>query len=94
MMVGTCPFYLYEKSGVVFCEGATIKYPDKKSQHDVKVKYCCNEEHGYKNCSFYALLNNFYDRKMSGEKIVPLMEKPYSQRKTNRGRKSKLEGGC
>ena len=66
-MVGMCPFYLYEKKGYLFCEGVTVKYPDKETQYVSKMRYCCNEEHGFMNCSVYKELNEYYNKRYKGD---------------------------
>ena len=92
MFVGTCPYFMYMKGGALFCEGATIKYPDKKARADFLDCYCCNEDHGYKNCKMHGVLEGYYNRLYSGEKIEPIIS--VKNRATGKkGRCPRWEGG-
>ena len=91
MLVGTCPYYLYDKGEMLFCEGATIKYPDKGSKKKCMESYCCNEECGYKNCSHYKIMEDYYRRLYDGEEIRLFAKHKYKESKI--GRPSKFSGG-
>ena len=90
MLVGMCPFYMYDRGNMLFCEGATLKYPDKKAKKDHLDCYCCNGDSGYKKCMVNSLLENYYERLYNGE-TVALQSGNNTIKK--RGRKKKAEGG-
>ena len=66
-MVGTCPYYLYEKKGVVFCEGATVKFPDRAARMEFKSSNCCSENFEYKKCAICKTLEEYYSRILTDE---------------------------
>ena len=60
-----CPFFQrIREGGRINCECATIKPPDKQFQEDFANEYCASGS-GYKNCPFYKLLVEYYERKYS-----------------------------
>ncbi len=62
-----CPFFQrIRENGRINCECATIKPPDKQFQEDFVNEHCASES-GYKNCAFYKLLDEYYERKYAGE---------------------------
>lgn len=92
MLVGTCPYYMYDKGNILFCEGATLKYPDKKAKNDHLGCYCCSVENGYKKCTMNGILEEYYERLYNGDVIEPLMPEKV-MRSGKRGRRPKMEGG-
>lgn len=92
MLVGTCPYYLYVKGNVLFCEGATLKYPDKKSKENYFQQFCCNDDCGYHKCTMNVILSDYYERLYNGEKIERFPEKK-TVMKGKKGRRPKIEGG-
>jgi hypothetical protein len=76
---------------MLFCEGATLKYPDKGAKKSCLGAYCCNEECGYKSCTLYAVLEDYYQRLYAGEKIEHIAKQRTPGKKT--GRPSKFNGG-
>jgi hypothetical protein len=62
-----CPFFRkVREGGKINCEFATIKPPDKESFDEFVENYCANET-DYKNCVFYKLLDEYYERKYAEE---------------------------
>jgi hypothetical protein len=59
-----CPFFKRNKGEKIYCEIAAIKPPDQQTKKEVEMRYCANETN-YKNCTFYKLLDAYYDRKYS-----------------------------
>ena len=90
MLEGTCPYYMYDRGDMLFCEGATLKYPDKGAKKNCMVSYCCNEECGYKKCTLYAVMEDYYERLYGGEKIERIPKPREPKKKT--GRPSKFRG--
>ena len=43
---------------------ATIKHHDQQTKKELETSYCAHETN-YKNCTFYKLLDAYYDRKYS-----------------------------
>ncbi len=91
MLVGTCPYYLYDRGDMLFCEGATLKYPDKGAKKNCLHTYCCNEECGYKKCTLYGVMEDYYKRLYDGEQIEHIAKVREPGKKT--GRPSKFNGG-
>ena len=91
MLVGTCPYYMYDKGNLLFCEGVTMRYPDKKSKKDYFTCYCCSENNGYEKCTMHNLLCDYYNRLYNGEVIEPIAKE--CEEKKKRGRKPRLAGG-
>ena len=60
---GICPYFTRERShGVVTCECARLKFPDRKSRREVVYRYCAHPE-GYKDCMLKQALDHYYERK-------------------------------
>lgn len=57
-----CPFYRKDGADKLYCEGGTIKFPDKEARHEIVYNVCASEKN-YKNCTIYKMLMNYYDRK-------------------------------
>ena len=61
--VGYCPYFYRERSqGVVYCEGARLKFPDKDARREILYRYCAHPE-GYKACMLKQALDHYYERK-------------------------------
>lgn len=57
-----CPFYRKDGVGKLFCEGGTIKFPDREARHEIVYDLCASEKN-HKNCPLYKMLMHYYDRK-------------------------------
>lgn len=57
-----CPFYVKDSREKMWCEGGTIKLPDREARHEIVMEYCSNMRN-YKNCTICRMLMNYYDRK-------------------------------
>ena len=91
MLVGTCPYYLYDRGDMLFCEGATLKYPDKSAKRECLHTYCCSEEFGFKGCTLHGILEDYYSR-LYGEDRPEHKAAP-RQAGAATGRPSKFNGG-
>ena len=61
--IGYCPYFYRERSqGVVYCEGARLKFPDKDARREILYRYCAHPE-GYKACMLKQALDHYYERK-------------------------------
>ena len=64
---GICP-YIKDIQGCnkTVCECAEFTFPDKISRREVLYRYCGHPT-GWKDCTFKAVLDGYYDRKYAGE---------------------------
>lgn len=61
--VGICPYYVRDRSnGLVYCECARFRFPDKPSRREIVYRYCAHPE-GYKSCMLKIALDHYYERK-------------------------------
>ena len=61
--VGMCPYFGRERSqGVVSCEGARLKFPDRDARREILYRFCAHPE-GYKACMIKQALDHYYERK-------------------------------
>ena len=59
---GICPYFTRERShGVVTCECARLKFPDRDSRREIVYRYCAHPE-GYKACMLKQALDHYYER--------------------------------
>ena len=56
-----CPFYLKENNGKLYCEGATLKFPDRTTRNETVDKYCSSMEN-YNRCMICKMLMAYYER--------------------------------
>lgn len=66
-MVMQCPFFKRECYLKLYCEGASMKFPDTEARGEYVGKYCA-ALHRWKECSVADMLENFYERKEENEK--------------------------
>ena len=60
---GFCPYFLREKGrGVVYCECAKFRFPDKQSRRDIVYRFCAHPEQ-YKQCPIKQAMDHYYERK-------------------------------
>ena len=60
---GICPYFTRERShGVVSCECARLKFPDRESRREIVYRFCAHPE-GYKACMLKQALDHYYERK-------------------------------
>ena len=57
-----CPFYRKDAVDKLYCEGGTIKFPDREAGHEIIYTICSSAEK-HKHCTLYKMLMNYYDRK-------------------------------
>ena len=61
--LGICPYFCRERSqGVVYCECARLKFPDRDSRREILYRFCAHPE-GYKTCMLKQALDHYYERK-------------------------------
>ena len=58
-----CPFYHKDGLDKLFCEGGTIKFPDREARYEIVYNVCASERN-HKNCTLYKMLMGYYDRKV------------------------------
>ena len=56
-----CPFFKKDAGLKVYCEMATLRFPDVESKEQF-VAACCDMR-GCKECPLYKTLNAYYERK-------------------------------
>ena len=62
---GVCPYYLRDRgNGVIYCECAKFRFPDKLARREVVYRYCAHPEH-YKKCMLKQAMDHYYERKYS-----------------------------
>ena len=60
---GLCPYFVRERSpGILSCECARMKFPDRYSRREVVYRYCAHPD-GYKACMLKQALDHYYERK-------------------------------
>ena len=58
-----CPYFMKDRGkGVVYCECAKFKFPDKGSRREIVYRFCAHPE-GYKACMIKQALDHYYERK-------------------------------
>ena len=61
--LGICPYYIRDRGrGVVYCECAKFRFPDKQARRDIVYTFCAHPE-GYKKCPLKQMMDGFYERK-------------------------------
>ncbi|MBO5041442.1 MAG: hypothetical protein J6D87_00605 [Clostridia bacterium] len=62
---GICPYYLRDRgNGLVYCECARFRFPDKLARREIVYGYCAHPDH-YKQCPIKQTMDHFYERKYS-----------------------------
>lgn len=61
-----CPFFKTAKDEFIRCEACRVKLPDRKARESCLHDICLNDE-GYKSCTFYKILCDYYDRLYSNK---------------------------
>ena len=62
---GICPYYLRDKgNGVVYCECARLRFPDKMARREIVYGFCAHPDH-YKKCMLKQAMDHYYERKYS-----------------------------
>ena len=60
---GICPYYQRDRGqGVVYCECARFRFPDRLSQREIVYGFCAHPV-GYKSCAIKQAMDHFYERK-------------------------------
>lgn len=61
--LGICPYYIRDRgNGLVYCECARFRFPDKQARREIVYGYCGHPEK-YKLCPLKQMLDGFYERK-------------------------------
>ena len=61
--VGICPYYMRDRGqGVVYCECAKFRFPDKVARREILYSYCAHPD-GYKQCVLKQMMDRYYERK-------------------------------
>ncbi len=61
--LGICPYYMRDRGkGIVYCECARFRFPDKGSRREILYRFCAHPE-GYKACMIKQALDHYYERK-------------------------------
>ncbi len=72
--LGICPYYIRDRGkGVVYCECAKFRFPDKQARRDIVYGYCAHPE-GYKRCALKQMMDSYYERKYERIKTQERME--------------------
>ena len=61
-MIIQCPFYKRESCLKLYCESASLKFPDAPARNEYVRDYCANNIN-WKKCSIAHALENYYYRK-------------------------------
>lgn len=56
-----CPFYRWEETLGVHCEGGCVRFPDKETRDAYLEKYC-SANPCWEQCSIAAELQRYYER--------------------------------
>ena len=61
--VGMCPYFQRERGGgLVYCECAKFRFPDKISRREIVYGFCAHPDN-YKSCAIKQTMDHFYERK-------------------------------
>ena len=61
--VGMCPYFRRDRGhGIVNCECATLKFPDKQARREILYRYCAHPT-GYNDCPLKQALDDYYQRR-------------------------------
>ena len=61
--VGICPYFKKDRGkGLVNCEGATFRFPDRLARREYVYRFCAHPQ-GYKDCPLKIAMDHFYERK-------------------------------
>ena len=61
--VGMCPYFGRDRgNGIVNCECATLKFPDKEARREILYRYCAHPT-GYNDCPLKQALDDYYQRR-------------------------------
>jgi hypothetical protein len=67
MVLGICPYFKRDRGGgVVVCESARFRFPDKLSRREIVYRFCGHPD-GYKLCPLKQALDHYYERKYAHE---------------------------
>lgn len=59
---GICPYFRKENRGRVYCECATLKFPDKEARRDIVYRFCAHPT-GYNDCPLKQAMDGYYQRR-------------------------------
>ena len=64
-MIGVCPYFQREREhGVMYCECAKFRFPDKQVRRDIVYSFCAHPEN-YRACAIKQAMDHYYERKYS-----------------------------
>lgn len=59
---GMCPYFRKEHSGgKVYCECATLRFPDKEARREIVYRFCAHPT-GYNACPLKQAMDGYYER--------------------------------
>lgn len=61
-IAGECPYYMYEKAGVTYCECAKMHFPDRLARRGFLYRYCAHPTN-FRSCPFKLMMDNYYERR-------------------------------
>lgn len=86
---GMCPYLRDARScDRTICECAKFTFPDRVARREVLYSYCGHPT-GWKNCTFKAVMDRYYDRKYSGEAEEPITHRKHKRVTSNKSNKKK-----
>lgn len=60
-----CPYFKKDRGGgVIYCECATLRFPDRNARREVVYTYCAHPD-GYNKCVLKQVMDRYYERKYS-----------------------------
>ena len=62
MMRMECPFYKRAKDLILYCEGGTLRFPDKDAKSELVIGYC-SHPFNWRKCTIAHCLENYHFRK-------------------------------
>ena len=58
-----CPYFIKDRGrGIVNCECAKFKFPDRGSRREIVYRFCAHPT-GYKACMIKQAMDHYYERK-------------------------------
>ena len=60
---GMCPYFQRDRgNGIVNCEGARLRFPDRQARRDIVYRICAHPT-GYNDCPLKQALDGYYQRR-------------------------------
>ena len=91
---GMCPYLKDARSCErTICECAKFTFPDRIARREVLYKYCGHPT-GWRNCTFKAVMDSYYERKYSPESEDVVTHRKYKKVNIDKGKKKKEDDGA